>query len=168
MIAVLDVVPTVVSGPVPFLMEEEFGQYAEFARMVKAILGERSTRAAQIRTGVGHSTIHNMLMGIRPKATTIKLFAEGMGTDPTPLLEAAGYPPFTQFKPDSETPVSARKVPSPKLEGDDEIERIRENDDEVPRMERIPVMPIPEGYNDLDDPIVKAAQRGGDLPGDYG
>jgi hypothetical protein len=75
-------------------MNKDLGQYEEFALMVRAIVGERSLRAVNVRTGVGHTTILNMTNGLRPKATTIRLFAEGMGVDPNPLLEAAGYPPL--------------------------------------------------------------------------
>lgn len=94
MVAVVSAVPTMAYREVSHLMNTDLGQYEEFAQMVRAIVGERSLRAVQVRTGVGHTTILNMTKGLRPKATTIRLFAEGMGVDVNPLLEAAGYPPL--------------------------------------------------------------------------
>lgn len=71
---------------------KEVGEYPEFGALVRDIVDGRSTRRVQIRTGVSHTTIGDMMKGIRPKQGTIRLFAEGMGVDPNPLLEAAGYP----------------------------------------------------------------------------
>lgn len=121
---------------------EELGDYPEFGALVRDIVDGRSTRRVQIRTGVSHTTIGDMIKGIRPKQGTIRLFAEGMGVDPNPLLKAAGYP---------ELPT--RPMPTPKLDSATDATN-------APRIERIPVFPMPEGYNDLDDPIVQAAAAG--------
>lgn len=98
----------------------EIGEYPEFAALVRAIVDERSTRRVQIRTGVSHTTIGDMMKGIRPKQGTIRLFAEGMGVDPNPLLEAAGYPA-----------IQARQATTPKTEielaDEGEIERVSDS-----------------------------------------
>lgn len=76
----------------PSVIGEIAGPYREFAEMVRQIVGERSLRQAQIKTGVSHTTIGDMMKGIRPKEATIRLFAAGFDTDSQDLLRAAGYP----------------------------------------------------------------------------
>ena len=76
----------------PSVIGEIVGPYVEFAEMVRQIVGDRSLRQAQIKTGVSHTTIGDMMKGIRPKEATIRLFAAGFDTASEDLLKAAGYP----------------------------------------------------------------------------
>ena len=74
------------------ILENNMGDYPRFGELVRQVVDGRSTRAIQIKTSVSHSTVADMMKGIRPKSATIRLFADGMGVDPNPLLKAAGYP----------------------------------------------------------------------------
>ena len=124
------------------------GTCPELARLVRQVTGDVASRVASRRAGISHDTVIRMWTGDRVSEGMILRFSQGYGIDPNPLLEAAGYPPLSQFKGDP---------PPPNV-----VETKRQPDPEPPhrKIERIPVFPMPEGYNDLDDPIVQAAAAG--------
>lgn len=132
----------------PTQKPEIVGAYKEFARLVRDITGDVTRRQAEIHSGVSHDTVARMWRGERVSEAMILRFATGYRVDANPLLEAAGYSPLTRF---------AGDPPPPNV-----VEPARQPDPEpsTPKMERIPVFPTPEGYNDLDDPIVQAADAG--------
>lgn len=121
------------------------GPCPELARLVLAITGDVTRRQAENHVGgaVSHQAIARMWAGERVNEGTILRFAQGYGVDPNPLLAAAGYSPL---------PTNTNPVPS--LEpGDSKTVQPK-------GIERIPIFPLPEGYQDLDDPIVQAAEAG--------
>ncbi|WP_395144603.1 hypothetical protein [Armatimonas sp.] len=133
----------------PSTKPEIVGPYPEFARIVLQITGDVPRSTAAVHAGVSHDTIARMWRGEKVSADAIAKFAAGYGVDPAPLLKAGGHVHFVPWS-----------TPTLKLEDDGELERISNQDDELPKIERVPVFPMPEGYNDLDDPIVRAAQAG--------
>jgi hypothetical protein len=132
----------------PTQKPEIVGAYKEFARLVRDITGDVTRRQAEIHSGVSHDTIARMWRGERVSEAMILRFATGYRVDANPLLEAAGYSPLTRYAGDS-LPTNV-------------VEPARQPDPEPPtqKIERVPVFPTPEGYSDLDDPIVRAAQAG--------
>jgi hypothetical protein len=77
--------------------------YPEFARRVKEITGEVSTRVASIHGGISHDTIARMWRGERVSEGMVLRFAAGYKTDPNPLLIALGYPPIPNSDKGAET-----------------------------------------------------------------
>ncbi len=136
--------------PVAATWPEIVGAYPELALKVREVTGEVASRVAARRAGISHDTIIRMWQGDRVSQPILIRFALGYRVDPNPLLEAAGYPPMEDY--------GFQRQPVPKVE--ETALQTKTEPEGAPRIERVPVFPIPEGYNDLDDPIVYAAESG--------
>ena len=134
--------------PAATVWPEIVGAYPELAVKVREITGEVASRVAARRAGISHDTIIRMWQGDRVSQPILFRFALGYRVDPNPLLEAAGYPAMDDY--------DFQRQPIPKVGGESQKSELAPAD----KIERTPVFPTPEGYYDLDDPIVQAAEAG--------
>jgi transcriptional regulator with XRE-family HTH domain len=78
----------------------------ELATQAKRILDDRgwSLRQARRQTGISHTTIADMLSGVRVSPETITRWATAIGEDPAQWLQWAGYERIVRFVFPSDSP----------------------------------------------------------------
>jgi hypothetical protein len=83
----------------------------ELAEWARGVVGDRSLRQAEIRTGISHMTVKSILEGRQPSAETLIRFAAAFDEDVAAALRLAGYEDIAEVWETGAAPPPAKPEP---------------------------------------------------------